>query len=269
LAQDLGPGFRLAGLLALMTATAFASGWAILETLAPTPPWSTRPLLSLGIAAWAAWLLAAVAHVAAPDRWYRWAAGLAVLVTAGVVPAAALTGLLRPPLFVLLPQLVLGVVALGAAGRHPRWVRLLPVAAAAVGVLVAAPGLENFYSGYYFVAPAVLPAAAVMLLVGAALLALGLAARRDYRGAWALLVLLTPIGMLAMIPLGGVLDGTLGRAPVPAWPFMALAAVLVAVVGPALVALAVAVRRRPPPGVRSLGADAGRCPTCGAPSTSA
>src|SRR5258705_7123524 len=104
-AEGLGPGFRLAGLLALMTATAFATGWAIFEVLAPTLPRSSQvgPILSLAVAAWAAWLLAAVVHVAASGRWLRWAVGLAILVTAGVVPAAALTGLPRPPASVLLP----------------------------------------------------------------------------------------------------------------------------------------------------------------------
>jgi hypothetical protein len=271
-AEGLGPGFRLAGLLALMTATACATGWAIFEVLAPVPPWSSRvgPFLSLAVAAWAAWLLAAVVHVAASSRWLRWAVGLAVLVTAGVVPAAALTGLPRPPASVLLPQIVLGVVALGAAGRHPWWVRLMPIAAAAAILPAAvgtAPGL-NFISGYYNLAAAALPAAAVMLLIGALLLALGLAARRDYRGAWAMLILLTPIGMLAVNPLGAVLDDSgPGRAVIPAWSSMVVASVLVAVIGPMLVPLALAARARLSRGGRSPGADRGRCPTCGAPST--
>lgn len=74
IAQGLGPGFRLAGLLALMTATAFATGWTILEVLAPPPTWTSpvRPFPTLGVAAWAAWLLAAVVYLAAPGRWFRW-----------------------------------------------------------------------------------------------------------------------------------------------------------------------------------------------------
>jgi hypothetical protein len=35
IAEGLGPGFGLAGLLALMTATGFAAGWTILEALTP------------------------------------------------------------------------------------------------------------------------------------------------------------------------------------------------------------------------------------------
>ncbi|MFD0575514.1 hypothetical protein [Dactylosporangium darangshiense] len=209
-APGLGPGFRLAGLLALTTTSAFASGWAIFEALAPIVFRSryTGPFMSLGVAAWAVWLLTAVVYVVAPGRWFRRLAVLAVLVTAGVVPAAMLTGIPRPPLIVLLPQLVLGIVAVGAATRHRRWVRLTPLAAAALTmpVTVAAELRLNFYGDYYLPAVTASPAAGVALLIGATLLALGLAARHDYRGVWALLILLTPIGMLALNPLGAMLD---------------------------------------------------------------
>jgi hypothetical protein len=254
-AQGLRPGFALAGLLALMTATAAAAGWTIVEMLVPTPGWTSpvHPFLTLGVAAWAAWLLAAVFYVAAPGRLFRWATGLAVLITAGVVPAAMLTGWPRPPLLVLLPQLVLGVVALGATGRRRWWIRLMPLAAAALGVPIAvgtAPG-PDFHGDYYRLAETALPGAAVILLIGAMLLALGLTARRDYRGVWALLVLLTPTGMLALTPLAAMLDdNSLGRPIIPTWSSMVITSVLVAVAGPALVLLALATRHRPSPGDR-------------------
>jgi hypothetical protein len=266
-ARGLGPGFRLAGLLALTTATACATGWATLEVLAPIPSWSSHvgPFLSLAVAAWAAWLLAAVVHVAASGRWFRWAAGLAVLVTALIVPAAALTGLPRPPLSVLLPQMVLGVVALGAAGQRPWWVRLMPigVAAAILPVAISAAPTLGFISGYFDLAARTLPAAAVTLLIGALLIALGLAFRRDYRGAWAMLILFTPIGMLAVNPLGAVFDSGHGRAVIPAWSSMVVASVLVATIGPMLLSLALLARGR-----RQSATDRNHCPTCGAPSTS-
>ncbi|MER7006515.1 hypothetical protein ABT297_26220 [Dactylosporangium sp. NPDC000555] len=124
------------------------------------------PFLSLGVPVWAAWLLAVVVHVVAPGRWFRWAVGFAVLVTAGV---AMLTETYRPPLFVLLPQVMLGIVALGAAGRQPWWVRLIPLAAAAASVPIAASTAPRFvFSGddYYKAAVTALPAAAVTLLIG-------------------------------------------------------------------------------------------------------
>jgi hypothetical protein len=256
IAQGLRPGFALAGLLALMTATAAAAGWTIFEVFTPTPYWTSpvQPFLTLGIAAWAAWLLAAGLYVATPGRLFRWATGSAVLVTAGVVPAAMLTGWPRPPLCVLLPQLALGVVALGATGRHPWWMRLVPFAAAALSVPIAvgtARGSGYYDGGYYGLAVTTLPAAAMMLLIGAMLLALGLAARQDYRGVWALLILLTPTGMLALHPLGAMLDdNSFGRPIIPTWPSMVVASVLVAVVGPALVPLALAIRGRLSPAAR-------------------
>ncbi|MDG6106793.1 hypothetical protein Daura_29525 [Dactylosporangium aurantiacum] len=274
-AQDLGAGFRLAGVLALATLAAFATGWAIFEAVVPWAPWFPHrgPFLSsLGVPVWAAWLLAVVVHVVAPGRWFRWAIGLAVLVTAGVVPAAMLPGVHRPPLFVLLPQLVLGVVALGAAGRQPRRVRLMPLAAAAVSVPVAASTAPRFvFSGdfYYEAAPTALPAAAVTLLIGGALLAFGLAARHDHRGAWALLILLTPIGMLALHPLSAMLDdSSAGRSIIPVWSHMVTAAMLVLTLGLVSMPLAIAARGRLSSRGRPVHTAAGRCPTCGAPSAS-
>jgi len=268
IAPGLGPGVRLAGLLALATATALATGWTLLEAFTPTPHRHplAGPFLTLGVAAWVAWLGAAVVHLAAPGRWYRRAAGLAVLVTAGLVPAAALTGLPRPPLFLLLPQVALGVVALGAAGRRPWWVRAIPVVAAAAGVPIATAG-RGYDGTYYRSAATALPAVAAALLIVATLLALGLSARRDHRGAWALLILFTPIGMLALTTLGAVLDDSgLGRPVVPAWPAMVVASVLVTVIGSALAPLALAALGRLSPGGRERGTA--RCPTCGAPSAS-
>jgi hypothetical protein len=224
------------------------------------------------VAAWALWLLAAVVHAVAPGRWFRRVAVLAVLVTAGVLPAAMLTGIFHPPLSVLLPQVVLGVVALGASARYRWWVRLAPLAAAAltVPVAVATEPRLGFNGDYYPSAVLALPAAAVTLLIGATLLALGLAARNDSGGVWALLILLTPIGTLALIPIGAMLDNTgPGQAIPPEWSSMAAAGVLVAVVGPALLLLALATTGRRSAGGRSLPAEATHCPTCGAPSNSA
>lgn len=273
-ADGLGPGFRLAGLLALTTTTVLATEWAALEVLAPTVPRSSHvePFLSLAVAAWVAWLLAAAVHVTASGRWLRWTIGPAVLVTAGVVPVAALTGLPRPPLSVLLPQIVLGLVALGAAGRHPWWVRLTPIGAAAATLPVATGTVTspNVFNSYYSLAAAALPAAAVTLLIGAVLLALGLAVRRDYRGAWAMLILLTPIGMLAVYPLSAALGNTgPGRPLIPAWSSMVAVSVLAAVIGPTLVLLALAARARFSPGRRPPGTESDPCSTCGAPPTSA
>jgi hypothetical protein len=108
----------------------------------------------------------------------------------------------------------------------------------------ALPG-PSFSQDYYPLADAALPVAAVALLIATTLLALGLGLQRDYRGAWALLILLTPIGTLAVTPLGAALD-TSGAIPAALsyWSPTLLALVLVATIGPALVALTVAIRSR-------------------------
>jgi hypothetical protein len=139
-----------------------------------------------------------------------------------------------------------------------------------VPVVVAAERRLDLYGDYYLPAGTALPAVGVTLLIGALLIALGLAARSDSRGVWALLILLTPIGILALNPIGAMLDNDgLGRPIVPQWSSMAAAGVLVAVVGPALLLLALAATARRPAGGRSLPAAATHCPACGAPSNSA
>jgi hypothetical protein len=56
---------------------------------------------------------------------------------------------------------------------------------------------------------------------------------------------------------------------IPEYSSMVVASLLVAVIGPMLVALALLARGRLSAGRRPPGAERGRCPTCGAPSTSA
>ena len=266
MATDLGPGLRLAGSLALLTATVLATAWSVLELHPPPTDWGPRvgPSVSAGVVIWLAWLVAAVAHLLAPGRWARLAIAVAMLLSAAVVPYAAVTGQERPPLFVLLPQLALGAVAVVGVGRPPMWLRLLPLAAGAAAVQPAVTlmtGRDPFYAGYYGWAANQTPTAVgVALLIVAVVVGMGLAGRGDYRGGWALLVLLGPIGMLCLIPLAGVFDGRTGGAPDHSWHLMAAVAVAVTVTGPALIALALAVRGRPAPDA----AVSERCPACGA-----
>ncbi|SIQ45047.1 hypothetical protein [Micromonospora avicenniae] len=250
-APDLIPGVRLAAVLAFLTATTFAAAWSVLELRPPPAVFgvpSAGPFVSLGIGAWIAWLLAAVVYALAPGRWARRAVALALLLTLGLVPAAPLVGLPRPPLFVLLPQVALGLVALGLPDALPAPLRAAPLVA--VGVVALAGTNVHLLSpavfgGSYYVTSAVpvLPGAAVALLAVAVLLAAGLALRADSRGVWAALILLTPIGLLALQPLAGAIDGV-GHT-VAVWSELAATAVVIGVVGPALLPLALALRRRP------------------------
>ncbi|WP_435210185.1 hypothetical protein [Micromonospora sp. bgisy143] len=242
------PGVRLAAALALLTATALAGMWTVLE-LRPAPPGfgepSVGPFVSLGIVAWAGWLLAAAAQALTPDRWHRRAVALAVLLTVALVPAAALTGLPRPPLFVLLPQVGLGIVALGASREWPVALRVAPLVAAVAGLTAAASLTQESFAWTYRAVRAslMLQDTAVAVLAVTVLLAVGLAVRGDHRGGWALLILLTPIGLLALHALAGAADGMPG-AFIPNWAALAATATVVALVGPALLPLALAVRAR-------------------------
>ncbi|MFG3698427.1 hypothetical protein ACGF5C_11010 [Micromonospora sp. NPDC047620] len=266
-AAGLIPGVRLAAVLAFLTATALAAVWSVLELDPPMAEWgvpSAGPFVSLGIGVWAAWLLAAAVHVLVPGPWTRRAVTLALLLTVAVVPVAALAGLPRPPLFVLLPQVGLGLVALGLPERPPMPVRAAPLLAVAAAGLAGVNLLASydFYISYYGrTASQILPGAAVVLLVVVVLLGTGLALRADHRGGWALLVLLTPVGLLSVHPLAGAVDGNLRGAPTPGWAALAATAVVVGLAGPALLPLAIALRKRVrAPGPVGIGA---RCPTCG------
>ncbi|GLW35287.1 hypothetical protein [Actinoplanes regularis] len=269
-ATGIRPGARLAGTLALSTTTALAGSGAVLETNPATTPWfgfaQQGPLFSLGVGLWAAWLLAAVVHVVAPGRWTRLAIGSALVLTVAVIPLAAVTGLFRPPVFVLLPQACLGLVALGVPSRPALWLRLPPLAGAAAAASVSAAvlyGGGNEFPGYYgWPAGQVLPGAGVTLLLVTLLIAVGLALRDDFRGAWALLLLLGPIGMLTLRPLAAeIAVGLYGGGPNPTWTTLAAAALVVAVAAFILVALALAARRR----FAFTRAAVERCAACGSP----
>ncbi|MFV2111048.1 hypothetical protein ACFHW0_01750 [Micromonospora sp. LOL_025] len=270
-AADLIPGVRLAAVLAFLTATALAAVWSVLELHPPRTEWgvpNAGPFVSLGIGAWAAWLLAAVVHAVAPGRWTRRAVALALLFTVAVVPVAALAGLPRPPLLVLLPQVGLGLVTLGLPARLPARLRAAPLlavgAAGLAGVnLLPRNDIVSHYGSYYYgwTAEQILPGTAVVLLVVVLLLGTGLALRADQRGGWALLVLLTPVGLLSLHILAGMADGLLNGAPRPGWSALAATAVVVGLAGPALLPLTIALRKR---GRGAVPAGTGdRCPTCG------
>ncbi|MCX5066507.1 hypothetical protein OOJ91_11525 [Micromonospora lupini] len=246
-ATDLMPGVRLAAAVALLTASTLAGMWTVLE-LRPAPPGfgepSVGPFVSLGMVTWVGWLLAAAAQALTPGRWHRRAVAVAVLLTVALVPAAALTGLPRPPLFVLLPQVGLGLVALGVSRDRQVSLRVTPLVAAVAGLAFAVSSAWDSFAWTYRSDSAVmLQSAAVAMLVVAVLLALGLALRGDHRGGWATLILLTPVGLLALQPLAGAADGV-PAAFAPSWTALAATAGLVAVVGPALLPVALAVRAR-------------------------
>jgi hypothetical protein len=259
---DLAAGIGLAAVLALTTATALAAGWTVLEVRAEPMPGVplVGPFVSLGFGVWVAWLLAAVVHLVAPGRPARVAVGIAVLLTAAVLPVSGLTGQSRPALAALLPQVALGVVALGVPRRPAVWVRLLPLAAGVSAVAAQLPRAGLYPSYYGWPVGTALPFAGLVLLVVAVLLAAVLAGRGDHRGGWALLTLAGPIGLLALRPVTGAVEHWVGDDPNPTWESLAVTAVAVAVAGVALLPLALAVRAR----VGGGRVPRDRCRHCGA-----
>ncbi|MFG2061481.1 hypothetical protein ACGFIK_08650 [Micromonospora sp. NPDC048871] len=260
-ATDLLPGVRLAGLLALATAVFLAGFWATVEPNAPRPEWGMPgfgPFVSVGVIVWCAWLLCAPLLFVAPGRITRVALAVAILATTVAPVLGGLFGAPRPPLSVLAPQVALGVLALAVGDRLPRPVRALPSMAALAGVGTGLALVGQGYWGWYaWTAEQLLPITGTVLLVIAVLLAIGLGIRRDERGGWATVALLTPVGLLNAHLLAGAVDGLASGAPRPTYPTMVATAIAVALIGPALLPAAVALRRRV--GLR----PATSCPTCG------
>jgi hypothetical protein len=257
------PGVRLAALLALVTASALAGVWGTAELHPPPAEWGVPrvgPFVSLGVGTWAAWLLAAVVTAVAPSRVARWAIALALLLTLALPPLAAALDTLRPPLMLLLPQVVLGLLALAMPDRQSRAVRLTPALSALLAVVATEflVGVDSVGT-YYGTAIAVfLPTVGGLLLVVGALLAMGLALGGDTRGGWALVTLLTPAGFLAVPGLADNFGSAQGSVT---FAELAVAAVTVGLTGPAVLLLTVVLRSRRTPTPNPSGHP---CPTCGA-----
>ncbi|GAA0511294.1 hypothetical protein Ade02nite_45190 [Paractinoplanes deccanensis] len=257
---ELRPGLRLAGLLAMATATALAAMWALIET-APLSPEITRhvphvgPFRALGIGVWGLWLLAAFLFALRP-QWSRPAIGVALIATVAVVPLSAVTEVSRPPLFILLPQFVLGVLAL-AAGHMPRVERLIPLAVGAAAAAILRPRID--YALIYFSETPrfVMTATGLILLTVALLLAAALGMTGRSRGGWALLLLLGPIGLVTVPELSVAITANLYDEHNATYRGMAATAALVIVTATGLLLVALALHQRLRPHTR--------CAACGSP----
>ncbi|MFI5497054.1 hypothetical protein [Actinoplanes sp. NPDC051859] len=248
-ATGLRPGLRLAGPLALLATTALAvfempvDAYASLIGEGP----QTEAGSFLAIACWALWLFAAVLLAVLPGRFARHTVGTATVVTAGLIPLAAVTGLQRPALFVLLPVLALGAVAFAGVRRLPWWGRLAPLAvgvAVAIGTTNPLRRNNSEYGSYDELTTSGLSVIGGALLALTLLLAIVLAVRGDHRGGWALLVLLGPIGLFFVRDPAETLAFAVGHTPQSEWWSLVAAASVVTIVGPALLMLTLAARQR-------------------------
>ncbi|MGC4814749.1 hypothetical protein ACLQ29_29820 [Micromonospora sp. DT228] len=253
-AAGLIPGVRLAAVLSLLTATALAAVWSVLELRPPAAYWgipALGPVATLGAGVWVGWLLPALALAVGSARWARRAIGLALLLTVVVVPVAELAGLPRPPLFILLPQVALGLVALALPDRLSMPVRLaqpLTAVGAAAATELLYPWEDHYYYGWTSIQ--IPQGVGLALLAVTLLLAIGLLVGGDRRGLWAALTLLTPICMLRLHDLVAAGPTALHGGPNVDRFGLAVAATAVTLIGPAAlggaVALAGRARRRTP-----------------------
>jgi DNA-directed RNA polymerase specialized sigma24 family protein len=134
-AADLEAGLALAAPLALALAAGLGGFlWLTVERLPVGVP-DPGAFLTVGPAAYAVWLAAAVLRAVLPAAHSRVPVVAAMAVTALLVPAAAIGGYQRPPLWVILALLGFGAIALAGGGEPLTGAARLAVP---VGALVAA-----------------------------------------------------------------------------------------------------------------------------------
>jgi DNA-directed RNA polymerase specialized sigma24 family protein len=206
-AADLEAGLALAAPFALALAAGLCGFlWLTVERLPVGVP-SPGSFLTLGPVAYAVWLAAAVLRAVLPAAHARVPVAAAMAVTALLIPAAAIGGYQRPPLWVILALLGFGAIALAGGGEPLTGAARLAVP---VGVLVAAalakallnwqqPPADEWWGTFYYqpslwLAGAV-AAVAVLGVAGAGAVAAvrGRPARPDL---WAALLLALPGGWL-------------------------------------------------------------------------
>ncbi|WP_250030282.1 hypothetical protein [Paractinoplanes maris] len=220
-----------AGTLALMTATVLAGIWLITTEVHADQdyfgPQRVGPFHTIGVFAWVAWLLTPVAALAGLGRW---AVAAATTVTAGVavavsvVPPPELTAF-HPPLFLLVPQIGLGLLALAADNRRglrDTAVVLAPaVTAAAPAALVAAE---------HHIGREALSVAVLILIISVIVMGVFFTAQRDRRAWWPAVLFVGPVLLLGMgLDLSPRLS-FLSRQVVVAWTLLSLIAAVAALV---------------------------------------
>ncbi|MFI7608445.1 GlsB/YeaQ/YmgE family stress response membrane protein [Micromonospora sp. NPDC049366] len=175
------------------------------------------PVQTVGAIGWIGWLLAGLTVTALPRRWARPVATGSLLLTVLAAAVAALVGLPRPPLFVLVSVVALGVTTLALPAGPGRTRRVLPPVAAGLGVAVSASFDAAERGGDWFTSyrstPEILAMAGGLLAAVALLVGLIGAVRADDRGLWAVLVVATPAGLLGADQLSQAVWGTSSGDP--------------------------------------------------------
>ncbi|WP_326551680.1 GlsB/YeaQ/YmgE family stress response membrane protein [Micromonospora sp. NBC_01813] len=252
----------VAATVAIGTVTMLAAFWLTRSEVfvgglsGPVPTFG--PFQTLGAVAWLAWLAVGFVALALPGRAVRVGVVAALAITVALLPAAALMPYDRPTLVVLVPQLALGLVALGLpnspGGRARLLLRVVVAVVTAIAtafVIITMPG-----GPYRWFDGDVLAATAAILLIGLLIASGLLAVRGDDRGWLATLLLLPALVLLLVEPLTGLVASYAGTSA-DSWALTAWVAVASALAAGAALPLATAIRsRRPKP-------PATACPTCG------
>ncbi|MDW5322913.1 GlsB/YeaQ/YmgE family stress response membrane protein [Plantactinospora sp. KLBMP9567] len=264
-ASELVAGLPIAAVGALATLTALAA-FLLYQVEFTTLPdgvvltGMVGPAQTLGVFVWAGWLLAGLATAVLRARWARRTVGGAVLLTLATPLVSLLTGLARPPLFVLLPVLALGLTALALPGR-PGWTgRIPPVLGALAGTIVAllfrlAEAGGIWFTGYHSTSE-ILSMTGGLVLGLALAIALLRATLGDGDGLWAFLLLLTPASLLGIRQ---VAEAYWSQVDFPA---LATTAVALALLGLGTLLAVIAARGVRHRATRQAPA-AGPCPMCG------
>jgi hypothetical protein len=200
--EDFAAGRDLAAPVAL----ALAGGLSMFLWLAVEPlhgPGTGRDA-TWGPVAYAAWLLGVAGWVALPRRYGRWPVGSAMAVTVAVLPATALTGANRPPLWVVFALVGFGALTLATPPPRSATVRGAVVTGAlvtaALGKALLAGRLPEtrWAVGYYWptMALAGLVVAGAAAGVAAAAVPAAVRGRPVRPWLWAALLLALPGGWL-------------------------------------------------------------------------
>ncbi|GAB3985190.1 GlsB/YeaQ/YmgE family stress response membrane protein [Plantactinospora veratri] len=264
-ALGLAAALPIAATIAVSTLGALAAFLLIQVEFTNLPahvlPAQVGPAQTLGVFLWIGWLLAALATTVLPAGWARRGIAAAILLTLAAIPAAPLSGLPRPPLYVLVPVLAFGLTALALPAR-PGWAgRIPPLLGALTGTAVAAlfevaENGGNWFTSYYSTAE-VLGMASVGLVGLALVFGLLRAVTGDSRALWSVVLLVTPASLLGIRPIahwywGGALT----------WYELLATAVVLPLAGASLLLAVVAWHgaRYRAIRARSVGNP---CPTCG------
>jgi DNA-directed RNA polymerase specialized sigma24 family protein len=206
-AADLESGLQLAAPFALALAAGLCGFlWLTIERL-PDGVRAAGPFLTIGPAAYAVWLAAAALRALLPPAASRIPVAGAMAVTVLLLPAAAIDGYQRPPLWVILALLGFGTIALAGGGQPlPGAARLaVPVGALVVTALARAlliwqdswPWSADYYQPALWLAGVLAALAVIALAIAAAVAAVRGYPVRPYL--WAALLLALPGGWLGPI----------------------------------------------------------------------